>query len=461
MEESNKLINLSKHLSFHYSHHDHPHSTFLLFLLTLTTSLLAAFLFSLRRRRPTFLLDFSCFKPPRHCRVPFSCFEEHGRLILGKELGLFMLRVLEKSGLGEETCLPVTAHYIDPVPVPTLTGSRDEAELVIFSAVDDVLRKTGVRPSEIDILIINCNSFFPMPSLTAMVVNRYKLKSNVKSFNLSGMGCSCGPISVGLAKNLFEANPNSGLALIVSTEIITSPAWYKGRERSMLVSNCLFRMGGAAILLSNIPSHRRRSKYELLHVLRTHTGAHDSSYRCLYQVEDSEGCLGISLSKQVMEFSAVALKQHLTRLGLLVLPWEEKLRFLFSRLFRKRKVGGSGGGYVPEFRKAFEHFCVHAGGKAVVDGVKKSLGLTEEEVEASRMALHRFGNTSSSSVWYELGYLEAKGRMKKKDRVWQLGLGSGFKCNTAVWRCLRDVEGKEEGGVWNDCIDRYPVPMVA
>ncbi|PKU79958.1 3-ketoacyl-CoA synthase 6 [Dendrobium catenatum] len=439
-----------------------PNSSPILFLLTFAAFLLASFLLFHRRRR-VYLLDFSCFKPPGHCRVPFASFEEHGRLILGDELGLFMLRVLEKSGLGEETALPVSAHYIEPVPVPTLAGSRDEAELVIFSAVDDVLRKTGVDPTEIDILIINCNSFFPMPSLTAMVVNRYKLRSTVKSFNLSGMGCSCGPISVGLAKDLFQANPSAGLALIVSTEIITSPAWYMGRERSMLVSNCLFRMGGAAVLLSSPTSHRRRSlphpKYELLHALRTHTGAHDSSYRCLYQVEDSDGNLGISLSKQVMEFSAVALKLHLTRLGLLVLPWDEKLRFLASYFLPKNKKLAGSSSYVPQFRRAFEHFCVHAGGKAVVDGVQRSLGLTEQEVEASRMALHRFGNTSSSSVWYELGYTEAKGRVRKKDRIWQLGLGSGFKCNSAVWRSLRDVKGKEEEGAWSDCIDSYPVPL--
>jgi 3-ketoacyl-CoA synthase len=72
------------------------------------------------------------------------------------------------------------------------------------------------------------------------------------------------------------------------------------------------------------------------------------------------------------------------------------------------------------------------------------------------MALHRFGNTSSLSLWYELSYIEAKGRMKKGDRIWQIGFGSGFKCNSAVWKCNRTMKASTDG-TWIDCIDRYPV----
>ena len=52
--------------------------------------------------------------------------------------------------------------------------------------------------------------------------------------------------------------PNS-TALVVSTENITQN-WYFGNDRSMLIPNCLFRVGGAAMLLSNKRSDRRRAK---------------------------------------------------------------------------------------------------------------------------------------------------------------------------------------------------------
>ncbi len=55
-----------------------------------------------------------------------------------------------------------------------------------------------------------------------------------------------------------QVYPNS-TALVVSTENITQN-WYFGNDRAMLIPNCLFRVGGAAVLLSNKRSDRRRAK---------------------------------------------------------------------------------------------------------------------------------------------------------------------------------------------------------
>uniref|UniRef100_A0A803MU02 very-long-chain 3-oxoacyl-CoA synthase n=2 Tax=Chenopodium quinoa TaxID=63459 RepID=A0A803MU02_CHEQI len=363
------------------------------------------------------------------------------------------MKILERSGLGEETCLPAPIHYIPPSP--SMAAAREEAEDVIFSCLDKLFTSsTGVKAKDIDILIVNCSLFSPTPSLSAMVVNKYKLRSNIKSFNLSGMGCSAGLISVDLAKDLLQAHPNSN-AVVISTEILV-PNFYCGKERAMLLPNCLFRMGGAAILLSNKTAYRRRAKYRLLHVVRTHKGADDKAYNCVFQKEDDCGIVGTALSKDLMTIAGEALKSNITTLGPLVLPTSEQLLFLLSLIGRKL-VNPKWKPYIPDFKQAFEHFCIHAGGRAVIDELQKNLQLSGEHVEPSRMALHRFGNTSSSSLWYELAYIEAKGRMKKGDRVWQIGFGSGFKCNSATWKCLRGVTSVNKDSPWVDCMDKYPL----
>lgn len=94
---------------------------------------------------------------------------------------------------------------------------------------------------------------------------------------VAGMGCSAGVIAVGLAQRLLAGEPNSR-ALVVSTENITLN-WYSGNERSMLIPNTLFRMGGAGVLLTNRPVDRWRAKYSLQHIVRVHLGKDDAAYR--------------------------------------------------------------------------------------------------------------------------------------------------------------------------------------
>uniref|UniRef100_A0A0A9DGG9 Beta-ketoacyl-[acyl-carrier-protein] synthase III C-terminal domain-containing protein n=1 Tax=Arundo donax TaxID=35708 RepID=A0A0A9DGG9_ARUDO len=140
---------------------------------------------------------------------------------------------------------------------------------------------------------------------------------------------------------------------------------------------------------------------------------------------------------------------------------------MMRRVFRVKGVRP----YIPDFRRAFEHFCVHAGGRAVLEEVQRSLSLEDRDMEPSKCSLHRFGNTSSSSLWYELAYAEAKGRVRRGHRVWHIGFGSGFKCNSAVWRALRDVpavsasaaagagqdrKGAQSCNPWVEDVDKYP-----
>ncbi|KAH0449127.1 hypothetical protein IEQ34_022927 [Dendrobium chrysotoxum] len=426
-------------------------STLLVFLSTL---------YFLSRPKPVYLVNFACYKPDEARKCSRQIFMDRSRLTgsFTDENLEFQKKILERSGLGETTYLPEAVMNVPPNP--SMAEARKEAEAVMFGALDELFAKTNLKPKDVGILIVNCSLFNPTPSLSAMIVNHYKLRGNIVSYNLGGMGCSAGLISIDLAKQLLQSHPNS-YALVVSMENITLN-WYFGNNRSMLVSNCLFRMGGAAILLSNKRSDRRRSKYQLIHAVRTHKGADDKCYTCVTQEEDATGKIGVSLSKDLMAVAGDALKTNITTLGPLVLPMSEQLLFfatLVGRKLLKMKIKP----YIPDFKLAFEHFCIHAGGRAVLDELEKNLQLSEWHMEPSRMTLYRFGNTSSSSLWYELAYTEAKGRIRKKDRIWQIAFGSGFKCNSAVWKALKTVKPEKEKNPWMDEIENFPVivPRVA
>ncbi|CAA7397750.1 unnamed protein product [Spirodela intermedia] len=408
------------------------------------------------RPRPIYLVDYACYRPPDHLRARFHQFVEHARLCgeFDDSSFDFQVKVLERSGLGDETYVPEAMHHLPPRIC--LVTAREETEQVMFGAMDALFRSTAVRARDIGILVVNCSLFNPTPSLSAMIVNRYKLRGNILSFSLGGMGCSAGVIALDLAKDLLQVHSNT-YAVVISTENITQN-WYFGNHKSMLIPNCLFRVGGAAVLLSNRRAERKRAKYRLMHVVRTHRGADDRAFRCVYQEEDGGGKVGVSLSKDVMAIAGGALKANITTLGPLVLPISEQLLF-FATFVANKLFSSKAKPYIPDFKLAFEHFCIHAGGRAVIDELEKNLQLLPAHVEASRMTLHRFGNTSSSSIWYELAYIEAKRRMRRGHRVWQIAFGSGFKCNSAVWQALRTVTPSPDNP-WNDCIDKYPVELL-
>lgn len=422
-------------------------STLLVFLSTL---------YFLTRPRPVYLVNFSCYKPEDARQCTRQIFMERSRLIgtFTNENLLFQQKILERSGLGEKTYLPEAVIRVPPNPC--MAEARREAEMVMYGAIDELLAKTHVKPKDVGILIVNCSLFNPTPSLSAMIINHYKLRGNIISHNLGGMGCSAGLISIDLAKDLLQVHPNT-YAVVISMENITLN-WYFGNERSMLVSNCLFRMGGAAILLSNKRSDHRRSKYQLVHTVRTHKGSDDKCFECVFQMEDPNGKVGVSLLKDLMAVAGDALKTNITTLGPLVLPMSEQLLF-FSTLVAKKLLKMKIKPYIPDFKLAFEHFCIHAGGRAVLDEIEKNLQLSDWNMEPSRMTLYRFGNTSSSSLWYELAYTEAKGRVKRGDRTWQIAFGSGFKCNSAVWKALRTINPEKEKNPWMDEIDQFPVDV--
>jgi 3-ketoacyl-CoA synthase len=149
------------------------------------------------------------------------------------------------------------AAILSQPPVINMETARDEAKMVLFGAAEEVLRATGTKPQAVDILIVNCSLFNPTPSLSgaqpaahcrsvqrskqvagcsspktyhssftappcpappafslpsppllpplaAMIVNHFKMRTNVMTYNLAGMGCSAGVIAIGLAQQLLQ-----------------------------------------------------------------------------------------------------------------------------------------------------------------------------------------------------------------------------------------------------------------
>mmetsp|Transcript_18315 Transcript_18315/g.51291 ORF Transcript_18315/g.51291 Transcript_18315/m.51291 type:complete len:449 (-) Transcript_18315:627-1973(-) len=318
-----------------------------------------AMVYIVTRSKAVYLLDFACYKAPANLKSSHAWFNDHSAKVptFTQQSLEFQNKIMSRSGLGDETYLPDGVRVFPADK--SMASARAEAEMVMFGVMDKLFAQTGLKPREVDILIVNCSLFNPTPSLSAMLVNHYKMRSDILTYNLAGMGCSAGVIAIQLAKELLQVYPRSR-CVVLSTENITQN-WYFGNERSMLIPNCLFRIGGAAMYLTNRRRDWWHAKYELLHTVRTHKGSNDKAFHCVYQMEDPNGNVGVKLAKELMAVAGEALKANITRLGPLVLPVSEQLLFFFNLVARKVFMQKKLRPYIPDFKLAFEHFCIHTG----------------------------------------------------------------------------------------------------
>ncbi|KAB2635326.1 3-ketoacyl-CoA synthase 9-like [Pyrus ussuriensis x Pyrus communis] len=159
---------------------------------------------------------------------------------------------------------------------------------------------------------------------------------------------------------------------------------------------------------------------EVIHSLRTHHGASDRAYKASFQEEDYKGNTGVALAKDLIAVAGMSLREHIKILAPRVLPLSQLGLYVYS-VICSALSGSKSKPIVPDFTKAFDHFCIHTGGKAVIEQVERVLRLGDELTEPTRMTLHRFGNTSSSLVFYELRILRLRG-------------GSGKEIGCGCWR---------------------------
>ncbi|KAG9394910.1 Very-long-chain 3-ketoacyl-CoA synthase [Carpediemonas membranifera] len=381
------------------------------------------------KKNRVFVRDFYVYQPDPSMRhnAQFAYDNVIMNLNVSTENKAFLGKMLLRSGLGDDTAVPNNVIDLDF----SSQANQKEMEMYLQEALDGLFARTGMKPNEVDFLVVNCSCFVPTPSMTAWIVNHYNMPSRVRTFQIGGMGCSASMIGVDMINDLLKANPGKN-AVLVSTEVLTSQM-YHGEDPSYSLQGALFRSGAAAILFDSKAS--RKNRYEVKTCIRTHNGRDDTAYSCILLQEDAQGHTGVRLTKDIPKVAGKAIEANMTRLGEELLPISEKLKFAWYNMLLP-KLGRKGKTYVPNFKKCIDAYCIHTGGRAVIDTVEKNLGLSHEQVEASRATLCQYGNTSSSSVWYELAYLEQHKLVRPGNTVWQLAFGSGFMANSVILKAL-------------------------
>ena len=83
-------------------------------------------------------------------------------------------------------------------------------------------------------------------------------------------------------------------------------------------------------------------------------------------------------------------------------------------------------------KQDISHWCIHPGGKKILESVHKSLGFTNGQLQSSYDVLKDYGNMSSPTILFVLKEILAKATIKKDEKIFGAAFGPGLTMETFI-----------------------------
>jgi alkylresorcinol/alkylpyrone synthase len=270
----------------------------------------------------------------------------------------------------------------------------EHAPLLASQAGERALAAAGLKPGDVDAILISTCTGYLCPGLTSYVSERLGLRPEVLTLDLVGQGCGAALPNLRTAEALLTAG-RARHVLSVCVEVC-SAALYFDNDPGVLISACLFGDGAGAAVLANEAGPGRRIEWKASGSLLR------PDDRDLLRFEQKAGMLRNILTPQVPGLAS----QHARR--------------VFETVLDQAGVG----------RDQLRGWVLHPGGRDVLVALRERLGLEEQEMRWSEGVLREFGNLSSSSVFFVLEAAFADSA--PSGYWWMSSFGAGFSCHGAL-----------------------------
>jgi predicted naringenin-chalcone synthase len=272
-------------------------------------------------------------------------------------------------------------------PFPSLeqrmTIFNKQAPLLSVDAIRDCLNHIHDPKKITHLITVSCTGM-SAPGLDLQVLELMDLGKNISRTSVNFMGCYAAIHALKIADAICKADKQSQV-LIVCTELCTLHFQREGTLDN-ITSSLLFGDGSAAILLSN-----DEDEHEALHIDNFYSEVIPKGKRDMAWELSSNGFL-MTLSGYVPDLI------------------EEDFEKIVDSALEKDSV----------LKKDVSHWCIHPGGKRILEAIHKSLRFTNGQLSASYKVLNEFGNLSSASIVFVL-----KEMLKEKSSIKKL-FGAAF-----------------------------------
>lgn len=290
--------------------------------------------------------------------------------------------------------------FFDPnlkMPMPDLEERlalfEDEAVKLSVKAIKDCIASI-ISPEEITHLITVSCTGMRAPGLDLSIVENLKLNNSVFRTSVNFMGCYAAVHALKIAKLIGENSPNANI-VIVATELCTLH-FQSEYNLDNASSSLLFADGSAAVLLQNKQPDGEGLKLENFFSSVAFTGKEKMSWDL-----SSKGFL-MTLSPSIPDIIEAEIEPLITDA-------------LKHYKLRKNEI---------------THWCIHPGGKRILEVIKKKLNLSEEDLCFSKDILLNYGNMSSPTILFILKKMMPQ--LKKGNKIITMAFGPGLTMETAL-----------------------------
>nr|BAD42329.1 chalcone synthase-like [Marchantia paleacea subsp. diptera] len=307
---------------------------------------------------------------------------------------------------------PSMCTYLEPsLDVRQDIAIREVPRLAEKAAIE-ALTEWGQPRDQITHVVFATTSGVNMPGADLTLTRLLGLNPSVKRTMLYQQGCFGGATVLRVAKDLAENNKGARVLTVVSE--LTCVTFRAPNEEHLdnLVGSAIFGDGASVLVIGSDPVPEvEKPQFEI----------HWSGETIL---PESDG----------------AIEGRLTEAGL-IFHLLKDVPGLISRntlpIFNKAiEVAGS-----PGWNDLF--WCVHPGGRAILDEVARTLNLKPEKMEATRDVLYNYGNMSGASVLFVLDQMRRRSAEKRCSTTgegceWGLvvGFGPGLTIEVSVLKAI-------------------------
>ncbi len=296
---------------------------------------------------------------------------------------------------------------------------REEMVRLSERAAAGALADAGMEPGEIGLIVSTSCTGLMIPSVESHLMNRMAFRDTTRRLPLTELGCVAGAAAVSQARQFLQAEPESAV-LVIAVELASLTAQMEDFSLTNIVAASIFGDGAAATVVLGA-QHPRSS---------ANGGGAPSGKSGGGSASGKTGGARPRLNARIVASRSVLFPETLEMMGFL--NTDSGLRiFLSPRVprFIREKLPGYLRPFLADHGLALEdlsHFLLHPGGRKVLEGLERELGLSRSRTQLSWDVLRDYGNLSSATVLFLLHRFGQVGQPNPGEHGLMMAVGPGF-----------------------------------